>query len=136
MALYAQCQRHMLDLQRELRALNMNVGCGGVNGEQAEAGGRVCAFQNVFEGQSGQAGQMGTHGSGQGPLRSTTGTERSNNNSSYRKAKVLYAYEALAGTELTVKQNEVGLLFTEMITVDGSFSAVGINFALSILLGH
>ncbi|XP_022654045.1 endophilin-B1-like isoform X2 [Varroa destructor] len=107
MALYAQCQRHMLDLQRELRALNMNVGCGGVNGEQAEAGGRVCAFQNVFEGQSGQAGQMGTHGSGQGPLRSTTGTERSNNNSSYRKAKVLYAYEALAGTELTVKQNEV-----------------------------
>lgn len=97
----------MLDLQRELRALNMNVGCGGTNGEQAEAGGRVCAFQNVFEGQPGQAGQTGTPGGGQATLRVSTGAERSNNNSSYRKAKVLYAYEALAATELTVKQNEV-----------------------------
>ncbi|OQR69542.1 endophilin-B1-like [Tropilaelaps mercedesae] len=105
MALYAQCQRHMLDLQKELRALNMNVGYGAANGEQAEAGGRVCAFQNVFEGQPGQVGGIGTAAGAQSPLRANA--ERSNNNSSYRRAKVLYAYEALAATELTVEQNEV-----------------------------
>lgn len=91
----------MLELQKELRALNMNVGCGGANGKEAETGGRVCAFQNVFEGQPGQTVQA----SRQKALRPAT--ERSNNNSNYRKAKVLYAYEALAETELTVKQNEV-----------------------------
>lgn len=86
MAFYAQCQRHMLELQKDLRALNMNVSCGNGSAE----GGKVCAFQNVFEG-----------GVSSAPI------EKPNNNSSYRKAKVLYAYEALGNTELTVQQNEV-----------------------------
>ncbi|XP_018496499.1 endophilin-B1 [Galendromus occidentalis] len=86
MAFYAQCQKHMLELQKDLRALNMNVSCGNGSAE----GGKVCAFQNVFEG-----------GVSSAPI------ERPNNNSNYRKAKVLYAYEALGSTELTVQQNEV-----------------------------
>lgn len=88
MAYYGQCQKHMLDLQKELKSLNMNVSCG--NGEGG--GGRVCAFQNIFT---------------EGAAHSLADAPKANNNSSFRKAKVLYAYEAHHDSELSVRQNEV-----------------------------